>query len=153
MAQHYFFSQENLKQLMQELNAAVTMASGGVTTTVPVTEDLQYDIANMAFTYREVMAIRNQKEGAAILNRLFLRDFLQKYTTSAVTSVFNSAGLRVDQTLGRSTRDSDRGTVYERVDPINPVLARGGSVPTSMANKWKADRQNAMSAYNLPPRP
>lgn len=147
MEKHHYFQKDNIQLLLHELEVAASTASGE-SVSIPITETLVQDISDHALTRREYLGLRDQLEGSELLRRDFIQLYVQKYTTNSVTSnsVTNSAGLRVDNTLGRSTRDSSKGTVFERLPQINPVLARKSCVPDIQAAQWHMDRTNAMKS-------
>lgn len=141
----HFFSEESLRLLVTELHAAIRKNSSGDVPPLAYSDAMADEIVDHALVYYPQYLYANDQ--GAMLRKLFIRDHLQQYTADPSNSVVSQAGLRLDQTLGRSRRHSAAGTPDERVDPINPVFARGGDVGRGMHDKWKQDRVDIMAQY------
>eukprot|EP00053_Salpingoeca_punica_P011367 m.101410 g.101410 ORF g.101410 m.101410 type:complete len:164 (-) comp15659_c1_seq1:1285-1776(-) len=160
-ASHYFYSQDSIDALKRELSAAVAawtqdphMTDVCASWTTADYAQFAADIVATGKAHANVLfGFRNQREGAQWLRTLFVQERVQQYARSPDGSCITSAGLRVDQSLGRSTRQSavtgPLGKLNDRVDLVNPVFARGSDVPACMHQRWVSERQQARSRFGL----
>lgn len=154
-SKHFYFSPENSQLLLGELNEAIKVLTGKQGTVGGPGTDfdtLAYEIVANAQLYIHVLhACRDEQEGAARLRRYFVRDWVQKY---AGPTYVTTAGLGVDQTLGRSTRQSAvaggaQGALNSKLDDVNIAFAHGSRTPQEMQDQWISDRTSTRALYGL----
>lgn len=153
---HFFFSRENLTLLVSELNDAIRVWTQSRHHALIRNDDprLPQDVLAHAEQYANiVLGVRDEHEGSQMLRQLFVRDRLQQYAVSPEGSFITSAGMRVDQSLGRSKRQSAvTGPLTEinsKQEMISIAFARGSRAPGYMQEQWKLDRQNVASLYHV----
>lgn len=149
----YFFSEENINLLIDELSAAVAERQHKITPAdIPRDDELCRRITEIAFKYPEYVSFANadqQRFNARLLRRKFVLENVEDYGGAQL----NRDGMPVYDRLGHMRGDSAFGTLDETSSDINPIFGTGGAATDAMIDSWRDDRSNMYSRMGLPPLP